>query len=127
MTGAIYNPNGIDLKAAYVHMQKTGGLAGFAGAEPMDPDELLTMKVDVLIPAALGGVIDADVARKLQCRILAEGANGPVTSEGDEVLRQRQDETSFQICSECRWCDRFVFRMGSRNAKLLELPKSTNA
>ena len=92
VTGAIYNPKGIDLKAAYVHMQKTGGLAGFAGAEPMDPDELLTMKVDVLIPAALGGVIDADVARKLQCRILAEGANGPVTSEGDEVLRQRQDE-----------------------------------
>ena len=92
VTGAIYNPKGIDLKAAYVHMQKTGGLAGFEGAEAMDPDELLTLKVDVLIPAALGGVIDAEIAAKLQCRILAEGANGPVTSEGDEVLRTRQDE-----------------------------------
>ena len=42
--------------------------------------------------AALGGVIHAEIAAKLQCRILAEGANGPVTSEGDEVLRTRQDE-----------------------------------
>ena len=56
-------------------MQK-GGLAGFEGAEAMDPDELLTLKVDVLILAALGGVIDAEIAAKLW-RILAEGANGP--------------------------------------------------
>jgi glutamate dehydrogenase (NAD(P)+) len=92
VTGAVYNPKGINLKKAYVYMQENGGIAGFPGAEAMDPTELLTLDVDIVIPAALGGVIDAKVAKKLRCKILAEGANGPVTSDGDAVLRKRQDE-----------------------------------
>ena len=57
-----------------------------------DPRELLAQRCDVLVPAALERVIDADLAARLQCRVLAEGANGPTTPEADEVLNQRRGE-----------------------------------
>jgi glutamate dehydrogenase (NAD(P)+) len=92
VTGGIYNPEGFDVK----HLLKYVGIRGFVKdyprGEPITNEELLTLDVDVLVPAALGGVIDANIAAKLKCRILAEGANGPVTSEGNIVLRERQDE-----------------------------------
>ena len=53
---------------------------------------MLTLKCDVLIPAALERVITAEVAPRLQCRILAEGANGPTTPDADQILFQRWDE-----------------------------------
>lgn len=92
VTGGIYNREGLDIKhlLKYVEIRKV--LKDYPRAEPITNRELLGLDVDVLIPAALGGVIDAELASKLKCRILAEGANGPVTSEGDEILRQRQDE-----------------------------------
>jgi glutamate dehydrogenase (NAD(P)+) len=92
VTGAILNRKGINLKSAYQYTQEHGGLKGFPGAEPIDADTLLTLDVDIMVPAALGGVIDAEVAKNLRCRILAEGANGPVTASGDKVLIERQDE-----------------------------------
>ena len=67
-------------------------LAGFSNQLSVDPDELLTMKCDVLVPAALERVIDASVAGRLQCRILAEAANGPTTPDADQVLNQRRKE-----------------------------------
>lgn len=92
VTGAIYNPEGLDI----AHLKKYVGIRqfveGYPRAEAITNDELLRLPVDVLVPAALGGVIDADIARDLKCRILAEGANGPVTAEGDEILRARSDE-----------------------------------
>lgn len=92
VTGGIYNPEGFDVK----HLLKYVGIRGFVKdyprGEPISNEDLLTLDVDVLVPAALGGVIDANLASKLKCRILAEGANGPVTSEGNLVLRERQDE-----------------------------------
>ena len=63
-----------------------GSLAGFGGAESISPDDLLTLKCDVLVPAAVEGVITARNAGRLQCRILAEAANGPTTPDADEVL-----------------------------------------
>jgi glutamate dehydrogenase (NAD(P)+) len=53
---------------------------------------MLMLPCDVLVPAATERVIDAGIAGKLQCRILAEGANGPTTPDADRVLEQRQDE-----------------------------------
>lgn len=92
VTGAIYNPEGLDI----AHLRKYVGIRhvvqGYPRAEAITNDQLLRLKVDIMIPAALGGVIDAGIARDMKCRILAEGANGPVTAEGDEVLRERQDE-----------------------------------
>jgi glutamate dehydrogenase (NAD(P)+) len=67
-------------------------LAGFSGGEVIDPEELLTLPCDVLIPAAVERVITASNAGKLQCRILAEAANGPTTPEADAILDQRRGE-----------------------------------
>ena len=53
---------------------------------------MLIQPCDILVPAAIERVIDADVAAKLNCRILAEAANGPTTPEDDEVLNQRRNE-----------------------------------
>ena len=89
---ALYNPKGIDVKAAEQHVLKKGHLRAFAQADHVDPNELLTMKCDVLVPAAVDRVIHEKNAAKLKCRILAEAANGPTTPEADRILEQRWDE-----------------------------------
>ena len=89
---ALYNPKGIDVKAAEQHVLKKGHLRAFAQDDHVDPNELLTMKCDVLVPAAVDRVINEKNAAKLQCRILAEAANGPTTPEADLILQQHWDE-----------------------------------
>jgi len=89
---AVYNPKGIDVKAAEQHILKKRHLRAFAQDDHVDPNELLTMKCDVLVPAAVDRVITGKNAGKLQCRILAEAANGPTTPEADLILEQRWDE-----------------------------------
>jgi len=91
VNGAIYNSNGIPYEeaSAYVATHKT--LVGFPNAEPIGHKELLGLKVDILIPAACEGTITGEVARKLDCRILAEAANGPSTLEADKILEERQE------------------------------------
>ncbi|NJK89077.1 MAG: Glu/Leu/Phe/Val dehydrogenase [Myxococcales bacterium] len=90
--GGIYNPEGLDIKHLLKYVDIRKSVKDYPRAEAITNEELLTLDVDVLVPAALGGVIDAEIASRLKCRILAEGANGPVTSEGNVVLRERQDE-----------------------------------
>lgn len=92
VTGGIYNEDGLDVKHVLKYVGIRQYLKDYPRAEPISNEDLITSDVDVLIPAALGGVIDADLAGKLKCRILAEGANGPVTSEGNNVLKGRQDD-----------------------------------
>lgn len=58
ITGAVKNGNGIDIPALVMHKNETGGIKGFSGAEPLDPDQLLVEECDVLIPCALGGVVN---------------------------------------------------------------------
>jgi glutamate dehydrogenase (NAD(P)+) len=89
---ALYNPKGIDIQAAEQHVLKKGHLRAFTGGDHVDPKELLTMKCDVLVPAAVDRVITGKNASKLQCRILAEAANGPTTPEADLILEKRWDE-----------------------------------
>ncbi|ALJ56782.1 Glutamate dehydrogenase [Candidatus Xiphinematobacter sp. Idaho Grape] len=90
---AIYNPKGIDVAMADRYAaEHNKSLAGFSGGEVIDPEELLTLPCDVLIPAAIERVITASNAGKLQCRILAEAANGPTTPEADAILDQRREE-----------------------------------
>jgi glutamate dehydrogenase (NAD(P)+) len=92
-TACYYDPRGIDAAALLKHAHEHDGmLAGFSNQISIDARELLTMKCDVLVPAALERVIDASVAERLQCRILAEAANGPTTPDADAVLNQRRDE-----------------------------------
>src|SRR5213080_4054642 len=88
-TAAIYNPKGVDVKAAEQHVLKKGNLRAFNQDDRIDPNELLIQKCDVLAPCAVDRVITERNAAKLQCRILAEGANGPTTPEADRILDQR--------------------------------------
>lgn len=91
LTGALWNPKGLDLDALTAHRQRTGSLAGFPEAEPIEPGTLLIQPCDVLIPAAVGMVIHQGNAAQLQCRVLAEGANGPTTPAADRILDERGD------------------------------------
>ncbi len=87
--GAIRNDRGLDIPALakYVEERKERkSVAGFPGAEDIPVDELLTTKCTILVPAAMERVITIENAPKIQCRILAEGANGPTTPEADEIL-----------------------------------------
>lgn len=89
--GAIYNPKGINIKKALDYVAYNKVLNGFEGAEEITNAELLTLKCTVLVPAALERVITPTNAAKLQCRILAEAANGPTTNQADRVLQKRDD------------------------------------
>jgi len=90
-TGGIYNPKGIDLKAALAYIAEKKSLQGFSGGESVTNEQLLELPCTVLIPAALERVITAQNAPKLKCRLLAEGANGPTTNEADQILSERKD------------------------------------
>ncbi|WP_224242683.1 Glu/Leu/Phe/Val family dehydrogenase [Hyalangium gracile] len=91
--GSIYNGDGIDVPAlmAYVNDPKNlkKSVAGFPGAQRIEKKDLWEIQADMLIPAALGGEITADVAEKLKVKLIAEGANGPTTPEADRVLQKR--------------------------------------
>jgi glutamate dehydrogenase (NAD(P)+) len=91
-TACYFDPRGFDVAALFKHAQLHGVLAGFSNELSLDPRELLVQKCDVLVPAAVERVIDASVAAKLQCRVLAEAANGPTTPDADEVLDRRREE-----------------------------------
>lgn len=89
-TGAWYEPKGIDIKAAMRHVNQTKGLLeGFDGGERIPGEELLELGVDVLIPAALGGVINESNAAKIKAPLIVEAANAPVTPEADDKLHER--------------------------------------
>ena len=88
-TIACYDPRGFDARAAVEHVARTGGLKGFADEAAIDPRELLTRPCEILAPCAVERVIDEAIAKALQCRIIAEGANGPTTPEADRVLAER--------------------------------------
>jgi len=87
--GAFYNKNGIDVDAAIKHVQKVRSLEGFTGGDVITNDELLTIDVDVLVPAALENVINSKNAGKIRAKIICEGANGPTTAGADSILDEK--------------------------------------
>lgn len=90
ITGAYYNKEGIDSRAAQVYRDEHDGLlTGFPGAEIMDGDELLFLDVDVLIPAAKEDVITKHNADKIQAKLIVEGANGPTSYKADQIIRDK--------------------------------------
>ena len=70
-------------------MRTPAGVAGFPGTEPISNDELLALDVDVLIPAAVGGVLTQNNAADVRAKTIVEAANGPTTPEADKILEQR--------------------------------------
>ncbi|CAN5651907.1 glutamate dehydrogenase [soil metagenome] len=87
--GATYNPGGLDASALADHAARTGTVAGFAGGEIITGDQLWEVPCELLVPAALASAIDADVARRVQTRVIVEAANGPTTPDADVVLAGR--------------------------------------
>jgi glutamate dehydrogenase (NAD(P)+) len=87
--GGIHNADGLDIAALVDHKREHGVLEGFQGGDAVTNDEVLTMDCDVLAPCALEQVITRDNADKVKAAIVAEGANGPVTPEADQILEER--------------------------------------
>jgi len=88
-TGGYYNKGGIDVTTAIAWAKQHKSLDGFKGGESITNDELLTLPVDVLVPAALENVITSKNAGKVQAKIIAEGANGPTTAGADSILDEK--------------------------------------
>ena len=88
-SGAVLDTHGLDVQALTQHVADRGGVAGFAGADAIGAEEFWQVESDVMIPAALEGVLTADRARLLRTRIVLEGANGPTLPEADLILRDR--------------------------------------
>jgi glutamate dehydrogenase (NAD(P)+) len=89
--GYLRNPEGIDVAALTAHVLASPGrsVAGFAGCDVISAEELFAVDVDTLIPAALGDVIDREVARTIRARLVVEGANGPTRPDGHELLVEK--------------------------------------
>jgi len=88
--GGLYNKNGIDVEALWEFRQRNGTIHGFPGAEKYDPQELLLLDCDILIPAATENQITSQNADRIKCKILAEGANGPTTAAADDILAEKK-------------------------------------
>lgn len=87
--GGVYNPKGIDPVAAVKHKEKTGALAGLKGTTEITNEELLELKCDILVPAALENQITRANADRIKARIIVEAANGPTTPYADEILQRK--------------------------------------
>jgi glutamate dehydrogenase (NAD(P)+) len=87
--GAIFCPEGINIPSLDRHVVVNRKVDGFQGGDPGTNDQLLMMPVDVLIPAALGGVFDKTIAEAVQAKLIVEAANGPTWPDADEVFSRR--------------------------------------
>jgi glutamate dehydrogenase/leucine dehydrogenase len=89
-SGAIYDPAGLDAADVRDHKDRTGKVSGYEGAsEELTNEELLTLDVDLLIPAALENAIDGELASDVGADLIVEAANGPLTPDADDVLTER--------------------------------------
>jgi len=86
-SGAVVDSAGLDTRAVKEHKRETGAVTGYVDAtEECSNEDLLTMDVDLLVPAALENAIDADLAERVEADVVVEAANGPVTPDADDVL-----------------------------------------
>ncbi|KAI3835805.1 hypothetical protein MKX03_013401 [Papaver bracteatum] len=89
ITGAVKNPNGIDISDLIKHKETTGMLKDFQGGDSMDANELLVHDCDVLIPCALGGVLHKGNAGDVKAKYIIEAANHPTDPDADEILSKK--------------------------------------
>ena len=85
----VYNKAGLNVPKLIAFKEKTGSLGSFYGAEEITPEELLALKCEILVPAALENAVHADNAHAVKAKIVAEAANGPVTPEADITLHEK--------------------------------------
>ncbi|MDQ2689624.1 MAG: Glu/Leu/Phe/Val dehydrogenase [Chloroflexota bacterium] len=87
--GGVANPDGLDLAQLKAQLSATGTIAGAPNTRPIENEELLSLDVDLLVLAALEGQVTSNNADRVRARVLAEGANGPVTPDADPILAER--------------------------------------
>ena len=87
--GGVVNEDGLDIKALEDWKKANGALAGFPGSRTVTNEELLELECDVLIPAALENQITGENADKIKAKFILELANGPITTEADEILYKK--------------------------------------
>ncbi|MFB6298094.1 MAG: Glu/Leu/Phe/Val dehydrogenase [Salinirussus sp.] len=86
--GAAYDEDGLDPVAAKDHKTETGSVVGTGGTTRLSNEELLTLDVDLLVPAALENAVDREIAERLSADVVVEAANGPLTPGADDVLAE---------------------------------------
>lgn len=89
VAGGVYNGDGLNIPALVKYYDENKGLKGFPGSQHVSNDELLAVKCDVLAPCALDGTVNSKNAEEIKASIIVEGANGPVTMNANEILRER--------------------------------------
>jgi glutamate dehydrogenase (NAD(P)+) len=89
ISGAIYNPDGLNVTAATKWVDENRFLEGYPDADFIEGNKIFELPVDVLVPAAIQGVVTADNANDIQAKIIIEGANNPTTLAADRMLRER--------------------------------------
>jgi len=87
--GAVLNEGGLDVGCLADHVAETGSVAGFAGGEAIAADTIWDVDCELAVPAAMGGVIDAGVARRVAAPLIVEAANGPTTADAQPILDDR--------------------------------------
>ncbi len=85
--GAIYNKDGINIPELFKYIAKNKSVEGFEGADKLD-DDILEIDCDILIPAAVGGVITSNNAGNIKAKVIVEGANSPTTVSADKILKE---------------------------------------
>jgi glutamate dehydrogenase (NAD(P)+) len=89
VAGGLFNSQGLDIPQLLLHQASHRGIAGFPGARAISNDELLSLKVDVLVPAALGNVLTKSNAAEVQAKFIVEAANGPTHPDADELFQKK--------------------------------------
>ncbi len=117
--GAVSATTGLDVPAVESHVARTGSVVGFSGADQLSNTELLEADVDLLVPAAVEGVIHAGNAARIRASVIVEGANGPTTPDADTILDNAATTRRSRHPGQCRRRHRFVFRMGPGESGLL--------
>jgi len=86
VNGGVYSERGLNVRDVLHHQKENNTISNYPQADQISNEELLTCKCDVLIPAALEGVVDELIAPNVKAKLIAEGANGPCTTEGEAIL-----------------------------------------
>jgi glutamate dehydrogenase (NAD(P)+) len=112
--GGVYNSAGLDAASLARHVDQTGSVAGFERSDPLDPKRIWEIECELAVPAALAGVITADVAEKMGAQLIVEAANGPTLPEADPVLERRNIVVIPDILANG---DGLLLRVGTRPAR----------
>jgi glutamate dehydrogenase (NAD(P)+) len=88
MSGGVWNPEGLNLPALLAYAKEKGAIAGFPGTDSISNERLFAAPVDILIPAALGGVLTKENAARVRAKYIVEAANNPTQPEADEIFHK---------------------------------------